>query len=974
MALKEAGVSLIAKGYQVYMAALNNINKAQKEAFDARSVKEYNNAVKQTTQTSKAWARVVSRAETEGKKFSKSIGGLSEGVGRFGKAASDASGGIGGLIGELTGLMGTTGGAAGATGGLVTSLIAIAAPAVLAAGAIGAVVLGLKMVVDVAKKAAAAMSSFMKAAGQAAAENEMLGVLLVQVGKNAGYTEEQILAAENALRKTGITIEQSRRALTTLAQANIEWSEATKLARLAQDAATHANIDSSAAFGRLIHGIQTNNRLILRNMGLAVDWTTAQKKLAQELGVTVDQLTSFDIAQARVNAVLVAGERITGSYTAAMKTVGKQTGSMVRLVKDAQDAWGKLMLPIMMTSVELKSTFWVAMRDVGEGLGALAEALGKGRDLLSEYASEIAGVAEKWLQAEGYLKEGQTVIEGIAEWMFEASKEVVRFAVNVVSAGQTVIDVGYVVIDFAKLAKDAFGLVGKFATWVAEAVMTIGKAVLWAAEKMVFLGGMSRALEEGISFDEAVKEFDDAMAAMSLSGETFVQIQVENMALVNEMLPFMAQSYDEWKVSIDATADSLDRGTAALNRQLRVLQMQRDALEASMQVTAAMEGVILKYEKALVSAYQKRAAALAALSESAAEKEMRITEDLADKLVQIEERAADRRAKLRSQYARNQEKLELNYQKKLQQNYERYLLRKQQSQRRFALSERRLAAAGDVLGLIMAREDEALRLKEEEENRDIGLRHDQQNYEARLAEMEAAFKEQMRLLAEETEKQRRAAIDAATQQRLDMQRGLLDQRQLIEDNYQKQLQMAEQAKNDSLITLGRRFQAEGKITEDGLKDIIETINNAYGVEGFADAIYTGFAKRADETLTVLYARQKTQLESIIEMMQYIEEFRELPPTGGGSRAPGGQHPWSPRVPRRMGGEDIVTGPAAILIEPGVTEYVQTIPMPVSQAISVKHSGSFGLTGAGNASPGSVDMALERMVEGFDLALKRLRRR
>ena len=76
----------------------------------------------------------------------------------------------------------------------------------------------------------------------------------------------------------------------------------------------------------------------------------------------------------------------------------------------------------------------------------------------------------------------------------------------------------------------------------------------------------------------------------------------------------------------------------------------------------------------------------------------------------------------------------------------------------------------------------------------------------------------------------------------------------------------------------------------------------------------------------------------------------------------------------MGGEDIVTGPATFVVEPGVSEYHSFVPLPVSQAINIKHSGSFGLTGAGGASPGSVDMALERMIDGFDLALKRLRRR
>jgi len=445
----------------------------------------------------------------------------------------------------------------------------------------------------------------------------------------------------------------------------------------------------------------------------------------------------------------------------------------------------------------------------------------------------------------------------------------------------------------------------------------------------------------------------------------------EIQAEVDAALPGFGQSWEEYTTAQEV---SLDRGTEALNRQLREFQQQAIAMEAAIAATAAMEGMMLKYEKSIAGAQEKRLASLAAMSEDAAEKEMKISEDLADKLAQIEERAAERRAKIRSQYARNREKLELDYQKKLWQNYERYLLRRQQSQRRFALSERRLAAAGDIIGLIQAREDEALRLKEEDENRELGLRHDAESYQARLAEMEAAFNEQMALLAQETEKQRRAATDAATQQRLDMQRGLLDQRQLIEDNYAKQLQMAEQAKNDALTMLGRKIQAEGKMNEEGAQEWVDLMDSLYGVDGFADAFYRGYTDRADSVLTAFQDKQLSQLQVILDTMEYINKFREAPPS-----APPPVGPWTvggtpPRIPRRMGGEDIVTGPATFVVEPGVTEYHSFVPLPVSQAINVRHSGRFDLGGAQNASPGTVDLALERMTDAFDLALKQLRRR
>ena len=928
MALKEAGINLVAKGYAAYMQALANINKAQKAAFDDRSVKQYNAAVEQTTQTSKAWGRVVSRAATDSKKLSGSVAGLSEGMNRFGSATGTASGGIGGLISKLSGLMGASGGAAGGMGGLVSTFVKTAGSAGAAAAAVGVLAGGLLLVVGAVKKAITAFTSFIKVSGQVAARNETLAVVLAGVGKQAGYTATQIDAATKALEKKGITTKEARQTLINLASANVEWADAIKLAAVAQNAAVRADLNSSETMGRLIWGLQTKNKVILKTLGLTVDWAKAEQEMADSLGVSVDQLTEYDIAQAKVNAIVESGVPIQNAYNDAMATTAKRMGSLDRHIEQAQAAWGRLMLPIMDIRVELRTRFWKAMKDAGEGLADLSEIGDAVVDSMWTLADSLGAVVNEAIK----LQETETVF----------------------------IRLGGAIHDLSGIA-----LVGL--AHVAAAVLTVGVTFELVAKTVDKLW---EALAEGNA--SALKDIQSGWEKFS-TADTFDKLLEASLETLKTKLPRLMTPFRQLRKEI---AEDLDRGTEALQAYLRELAKEQTILENNMRALQAMESVILQYERARGSAYENYLADLANMSRNAAEEEMQISEDLADKLAQIEERAADRRAKIRAKYAWNQEKLELNYQKKLQQNYERYLLRKQQSQRRFALSERRLAAAGDVLGLIMAREDEALRLKEEEENRDIGLRHDQQNYEARLAEMEAAFKEQMRLLTEETEKQRRAAIDAATQQRLDMQRGLLDQRQLIEDNYQKQLQMAEQAKDDSLIQLGRRYNAENKINKEGLADIIALINDSYGADGFADSIMTGYVERSEEALAILFNSQRDRLLELQALQEYVAEFREIP-TGSASEGAlsfleGMGTPT--RIPRRMGGEDIVTGPATFVVEPGVTEYHSFIPMPVSQAINVQHSGSFGLTGAGNASPGSVDMALERMIDGFDLALKRLRRR
>lgn len=55
-------------------------------------------------------------------------------------------------------------------------------------------------------------------------------------------------------------------------QAELDLSRASDLARLAQNAAVNAQINSSEALGRIIHGMTTFNPLVLRNMGIMVNY------------------------------------------------------------------------------------------------------------------------------------------------------------------------------------------------------------------------------------------------------------------------------------------------------------------------------------------------------------------------------------------------------------------------------------------------------------------------------------------------------------------------------------------------------------------------------------------------------------------------------------------------------------------------------------------------------------------------------
>jgi len=178
-----------------------------------------------------------------------------------------------------------------------------------------------------------------------AARVETLGVVTKKLGENVGMTEKDIRSLERAIVDQGITLQGSRQSIAMMIQANVDLAHATDLARLAQDTAVIANLNSSEAFQQLTYVLQTGNVRMARTLGLNVQFGKAQQELAKELGKTTQELTEQEVMQARTNAVMKAGTAIAGTYEAAMDTAGKKILSMDRQLEELSRVFGELFLP-----------------------------------------------------------------------------------------------------------------------------------------------------------------------------------------------------------------------------------------------------------------------------------------------------------------------------------------------------------------------------------------------------------------------------------------------------------------------------------------------------------------------------------------------------------------------------------------------------------------------------------------------------
>ena len=185
------------------------------------------------------------------------------------------------------------------------------------------------------------IADYIKESTLLAARYETLGVVMRVVGRNAGYTETQMITATDAIARQGITMVESRESAVKLVQAHVDLKNATVLARIAQDAAVIGHLNSSDAFDRLVNGISRGNVLILRNIGINVNLQTAYRQMADELGKTTKELSENERVQARLNAVIERGSDIAGTYEAAMGTAGKQLTSMQRYTQDLKTTIGE---------------------------------------------------------------------------------------------------------------------------------------------------------------------------------------------------------------------------------------------------------------------------------------------------------------------------------------------------------------------------------------------------------------------------------------------------------------------------------------------------------------------------------------------------------------------------------------------------------------------------------------------------------
>jgi len=391
-------------------------------------------------------------------------------------------------------------------------------------------------------------SSFM-----AAAEVSEMNATLGALAKANDLATESVNETVLEVKGMGIEMATAQSTVAKMIQSELDLSKASQLARIAQDAAVIGQVNSSEALDRLIHGITTQQTDVLRGIGIQVDANAAQEEYAKTLKKTTGELTSTEKSAAMLNAVLKEGEKIAGSYEAAMQEPGKVLRSFPRLFNDIKVAIGETMLdafgPFILATYDMVKAFSKAVA-AGGPLNELFVTIGNSLARLMGPVTSLVESMTEWIKALDAQAVGEFVdkLEELAPLLMTlgfglAAKGGANIKALLGPLGMLIPTINPIVAAVAGLALSS--------DTARRNIKDLGSAIFTAFTK--------DAGAIGVVYDLMTEMFGPDLAN---AVQPFLQILMEFMAKVREAggwVKFLGDAFTEFKKQIQPALDVLSK-------------------------------------------------------------------------------------------------------------------------------------------------------------------------------------------------------------------------------------------------------------------------------------------------------------------------------------------------------------------------------------------------------------------------------
>lgn len=209
---------------------------------------------------------------------------------------------------------------------------------------------------------------------RAGARLEMSNATIENLGRNLGYTTDQLENYRDVLEEANVFGSSQNSVIQSFMQTGLlPMIEATKFLNGEQglygfsltvkDLAAAMQISSSQGFEIVTNALVKLNDESLRQLGIETNLILKYKEKADALGKDAMELTELEKRQVILNTIIQEGSKFVGTYAATYDTAGKNLISMQDVTKNLAEELGQQLQPAYQVATNTLLTFLKGVRD-----------------------------------------------------------------------------------------------------------------------------------------------------------------------------------------------------------------------------------------------------------------------------------------------------------------------------------------------------------------------------------------------------------------------------------------------------------------------------------------------------------------------------------------------------------------------------------------------------------------------------------
>ena len=187
---------------------------------------------------------------------------------------------------------------------------------------------------------------------QQAIESERYSIATDNIARAMGLATEQVQNEREELNLLYVPTKRANEMIGQLAMAQVNFRQASDLARVGLDLSTLSNKGADKAVRDVTDAVTNLTVSKLAEYGIVTTTTRIYDWYANSLGKVTKQLTTFDRRQAIVNYLLTVGTGIAGAFESTLNTASGQMEVFNFWIAEIRDSFGRTLLPNITSSLK----------------------------------------------------------------------------------------------------------------------------------------------------------------------------------------------------------------------------------------------------------------------------------------------------------------------------------------------------------------------------------------------------------------------------------------------------------------------------------------------------------------------------------------------------------------------------------------------------------------------------------------------